>query len=359
MKLTQDLMQLFVEYQVPSDLLSYDGETAGSSVKEKVDNVKHHVAAVMQVVDSAKEKQLGEEKQKAEMAMSRAYVEFAEEVDLSRDTGPPPAGYSFGMSNSFGGRDRSLGSSPDKGVKMKRTATRLRQSGSLSGSFRPPPVQQPSSEAMVYRSSARPLDSLESSESMAVRPSAPAKTTNTKERDGAPAEKTNTVQRDGGSQENKAEGTTNDFTAMPKILDSLVEVHDKEGSLRSTVIKTADAWTRCRQENLLSKSSVQTLTSASIGSEKNKAFDLLDALCRSGSLPIDCGELHVMICLTHRFENDVLGTIIKDNINPIEKLEKSSLLLASAIHAVSPKQVVRDQETLNRLSSVFPLLLEG
>jgi hypothetical protein len=51
MKLTQYLMKIFVEYQVPSDLLSYDGGDSDSSVKEKVDTVKAHVQAVVDVIE--------------------------------------------------------------------------------------------------------------------------------------------------------------------------------------------------------------------------------------------------------------------------------------------------------------------
>jgi hypothetical protein len=146
---------------------------------------------------------------------------------------------------------------------------------------------------------------------------------------------------------------------MPKMLDALIEQHDSEGSLCSTVVKTSNSWIRSRQENLLSKVRAQTLGSGDIKSEKDKTFDLLDALSRSGSLPITCAELHVIICLTHRFEKDVMNTVIQDNVNPIEKLEMSTLLFASAVHGVAPKELVRGgEQEVNRLASSFPLLLE-
>eukprot|EP00977_Amphora_coffeiformis_P024576 scaffold16330_cov172-Amphora_coffeaeformis.AAC.10 len=52
--------------------------------------------------------------------------------------------------------------------------------------------------------------------------------------------------------------------------------------------------------------------------EKKKAFDLLDAISRSGSLPIDSAELHGIVCLSHWFEKELMGTAIQGNINTIE-----------------------------------------
>merc|ERR1712003_175934 len=60
MKLTQDLTELFVEYQVPSDLLSYNGHSA-SAVEDKIDNVRCNVKNVMDVIQAQKEKQLKQE----------------------------------------------------------------------------------------------------------------------------------------------------------------------------------------------------------------------------------------------------------------------------------------------------------
>ncbi len=58
MKLTQDLMELFIEYQVPSDLLSYNGTADDIAVEDQVSNVKEHVKSVMEVIEGEKEKHL-------------------------------------------------------------------------------------------------------------------------------------------------------------------------------------------------------------------------------------------------------------------------------------------------------------
>jgi hypothetical protein len=147
-----------------------------------------------------------------------------------------------------------------------------------------------------------------------------------------------------------------DFTLIPKLVDATMEKHDTDSALRSTIIKTDTTWTR-RRETFLTEMESKTLRADDIKIEKNKAFDLLDALSRSGSLTIACSELHVIVAVTHCFENDVMGTVIQDNINPIEKLEKSTLLIASTIHGVPAKNLIRGSADVQRLTNSFPALL--
>jgi hypothetical protein len=151
---------------------------------------------------------------------------------------------------------------------------------------------------------------------------------------------------------------TIDFTAIPKQLDAKFDVHDVDSALRATIIKTDQDWKRLRQENLLTKAKESTLRPEQIKSEKDKAFDLLDALSRSGSLPIACAELHVVVAVTHCFEKDVMGTVIKDNMNPIEKVEKTMLLMASTIHGVEPQVLIDNQVQSARLLQNFPALFD-
>jgi len=69
MKLTQDLMELFVEFQVPSDMLSYNGFS--ENVDDKISNVRGNVESVLGVINAEKEKQLKMEQAKTEMAMEK------------------------------------------------------------------------------------------------------------------------------------------------------------------------------------------------------------------------------------------------------------------------------------------------
>ena len=66
-----------------------------------------------------------------------------------------------------------------------------------------------------------------------------------------------------------------------------------------------------------------------------------------------------VVAVSHCFDKDILATIIQDNINPIAKLERSSLLLASTIFGQPSANLIRSEQDVQRLRSVFPLLLEA
>ena len=341
-QLTQDLMELFVEYQVPSDLLSYDGES-NAPVKEKVNSVRENVQAVLDVISTTKTNQLEESAMKADMRIERAVIDPVapplpmpvEELSTICDDS---------VADSEGG---DSGSRP-----TTRRLFRLSASSAMAGSAiarsSPGMPAPPVTMVMKTAKSGTPSSVAYMSVSAPVPPAQAAETSPTATtpthlflQKAAPAAGRSGV----------------DFTSMPKMLDASIEKYDIDSALRSTVIKTDEFWTRRRQENLLSKLETRILGSETIKSEKNKAFDLLDALSRSGSLPISYSDLHVLLCVTHCFEKDVMGTVVEDNINPIERLEMSTLLLASTIHGMSPNELIADDKERNRLEATCPELL--
>jgi hypothetical protein len=56
-QLTQDLMELFIKYQVPSDLLSFDGDEAADGAA-RLTQVKGHVANIQVVIAAAREEEI-------------------------------------------------------------------------------------------------------------------------------------------------------------------------------------------------------------------------------------------------------------------------------------------------------------
>jgi hypothetical protein len=93
---------------------------------------------------------------------------------------------------------------------------------------------------------------------------------------------------------------------------------------------------------IASKSSKRTanLDREAQGSERSAAFDLIDALTRSGALAIHDTELHVVIASTHCFKRSLMQTLVHDSINPIEKVERSSLIVSSTVHRRSIEELV-------------------
>ena len=168
---------------------------------------------------------------------------------------------------------------------------------------------------------------------------------------------------DSGTLEVKQTSNFSDLTAIPKLLDSKFEMFGADesygGALRSTIIKPSKYWTKKHQKNLLTKLESTNMSSDDQKVERNKAFDLLDALSRSGDVPLSHSELHIIIASTHCFDKSVVNTVIQDNVNPIEKIERSYLLVASIIHNVNMKDLLSNVKELDRISNHSPMLMDG
>jgi len=53
-----------------------------------------------------------------------------------------------------------------------------------------------------------------------------------------------------------------------------------------------------------------------------------------------------------------MSTVVEDNINPIERLEMSTLLLGSSIHGERPLDLIAEESDRVRFQSSFPQMLE-
>ncbi len=151
------------------------------------------------------------------------------------------------------------------------------------------------------------------------------------------------------------EVTATDYTQYPTLLDKNYEKYDPDSALRPTIIKVGETWTKKAQAALLTAASSKTLYTADQSSEKTAAFDLLDALSRSGALCIDDASLHVVIAATHCFDKSLLNTVVQKNVNPIERVERSTLIMASTIHGLSAGELVVGTQ-VNRLHATTTAL---
>jgi hypothetical protein len=143
---------------------------------------------------------------------------------------------------------------------------------------------------------------------------------------------------------------------VPGQLDSTFGRLDLDGALRATKIVPAERWTKRSQKALLASPSETSLDKDEQTAERKRAFDLLDALSRSGALTIECASLHVMVAVTHCFSKSLVDTVVLDNVNPIEKVERSSLIVASAIHDVSAAELIQADQ-VDRVRTHSALLL--
>lgn len=134
-----------------------------------------------------------------------------------------------------------------------------------------------------------------------------------------------------------------DFSKLPVELDQRLAALDLDAAMRPTKIKMGEAWRKKAQRALLAKATESTLHKAEQATEKQKAFDLLDALSRAGALPIDAASLHVIIAATHCFDESLIDTLVVRNVNPIEKLERSSLIVAETISGLPATELVKHE----------------
>ena len=169
----------------------------------------------------------------------------------------------------------------------------------------------------------------------------------------------NTSQSDQTIQNNANSTDAADWTNIPKRMDESFEKLDTDSALRPTIMKVDTVWQRTTQKGLLSRPVCdKTFNIDKQKTEKQKTFDLLDALTRSGVMAFETGaSLHVVLCATHCFDKGIMNTLVQDNINPIEKVERSSLIMASTIHRIPPIEMIKP-ERLSEVKKWSPMLFD-
>ena len=73
-----------------------------------------------------------------------------------------------------------------------------------------------------------------------------------------------------------------DYTKYPSLLDRLYSRFDSDNALRPTILEVDNHWTKKSQPSLLLSPKTDSLDKDKLRDEKNNAFDLLDALSKSG-----------------------------------------------------------------------------
>lgn len=266
-RLTQDLLELFMKYQIPSDLLSYDGDKSAATSLQVAD-VKKNVKAMQDMIEETKQKELQEQQQSNLYNIGRPF-------QYNR---PPIVHEKKKFEKKASLRKKKGKAAPSSGVKVAEAA---------------PPSKPTVVEA----------------------PSAADTSAHTKE----VKEKVPTLDDE---EESDEEGE--DYTKIPEILDARFEKLDEDGALRPTIISPDTVWTKESLPSLLATPISRSLGRNELEEEKNKAFDLIDALSRSGSLPFEHASLHVVLGATHCFDKTLINTLIQDNMYVAHALCDSS-----------------------------------
>jgi hypothetical protein len=154
----------------------------------------------------------------------------------------------------------------------------------------------------------------------------------------------------------QVEGVGMDYTRIPKALDQAFEQLDEDAALQPTIISPGDVWTRRTRKGLLDAPVTSNLAAEELRRAKASAFDLLDALSKSGGLTLEDAELHVVVAATHAFDRTLVDTLVQGSVNPIEKVERSALIMATVVHGVTVSQLVSDGHR-DRVTAYSPRLM--
>lgn len=135
-----------------------------------------------------------------------------------------------------------------------------------------------------------------------------------------------------------------DITALPNLLNDRMDKLDQDDALRPTIIKPGKQWKAKTYAGILSPATNKVLGGdKELKQETNQAYDLLDALSKGGTLPIESSDLYVFMASTHYFAQSLTETIIEENVNPIEPAERSALILAATVHGTAPAEMLTTQ----------------
>jgi len=147
------------------------------------------------------------------------------------------------------------------------------------------------------------------------------------------------------------------LATIPKTLDSKFSKMDVDDAVKPIILNLAKKWELTRQSTLLSEPQTTTIDVPTQEQERKAAFDLLDALSRSGTLMMDYAQLHVVVASAHCFGENLLNCVVKDNMNPIEKVERTEMIIATTFHE-QPVDVLVKPEHLPKLQAYSPSLFQ-
>jgi hypothetical protein len=301
-QMTQDLMDLFIRYQIPSDLLSFDQNSSFGeelTVSEKVSRVKEYIARVHDTIEGEKKKELDEaEKLEQVQTRKRKSTEsafFGSVIPLSHggtgNLGKPinvasctNKHYNSANCSSFGSLQVSGGIGISKDV-------------FIGSDVRLSDNSRHYDEEMEDDS----FDSIE------------------------------LVENNSKSEE---EGPDMNFMVLAKKLDQEFGML-KSKNARPTIITLGQKWTRVSYESLISKESkFKIFDKDEKKVEENSTFDLLDCITRSGNLEIHDATLHIIVPITHSFDDTLIDTVIKENINPIDSFNETMSVIQNNMNSI-------------------------
>lgn len=326
--------------------------------------VKAHVSALQDMIKATAEKEMEERRREAEYAEPQLHT-------------TQPSARTFGaLTSSGGGGGKGFGSQGGKGWDVAQRGGGGGGDDALSAPMMRSArrLEAAPQGRMMARSSEAPKATMaaavpEQASMEGTREVPPPKVTPQVDQDQVSKALESTLDNSGsgggGSSSSSGDGAY-DLTTLPAALDAACDAHAP--TLRPTTISLGAAWTKKAAAALLATPRTTTLNVDAQAAERRQAFDLLDALSRSGAQALPAAELHVIVAITERFEDSVVDTVVQRSLNPIERGERAALVVAAALHGlprnegagvaqlVAPQHLARVQTSVPDLFQASNLL---
>eukprot|EP01125_Pyxidicula_operculata_P009141 TRINITY_DN302_c1_g1_i1.p1 TRINITY_DN302_c1_g1~~TRINITY_DN302_c1_g1_i1.p1 ORF type:complete len:995 (+),score=364.51 TRINITY_DN302_c1_g1_i1:284-3268(+) len=369
-KLSKELLDLFLKYHIPSDMLSCPDDPPLPNTPAKINAVKNLVVRMQQMIDRAEKEEIRkkeEEEAFRRMEEERKQRELLQQQQLERHRFAE-----MEYSKNYEEEERSMvkrKAAPMKKMMLKkeskesapapRSRSRAEAPESARRSIAPPTLSLASSSAPVPSPVSIPLPSPSLPAPVSSPPpSAPTPVAQAPAEAAPPTSSSSEQKKDLVPSKNVVvEDDLEDFdvSSLPNLLDSKFMEMDTDATLRATTVTTGPTWSLNSQEAILAQPKTTSLGLDQQTSERNKAMDLINALTKSGGLSIDNASLHVFVAATHCFDKTLMNTVIRDNVNPIEKIERSVLIVATTVHEKKVEDIVQG-EHIDRVKTYSPSL---
>eukprot|EP00339_Tiarina_fusa_P026775 CAMPEP_0117012264 /NCGR_PEP_ID=MMETSP0472-20121206/10362_1 /TAXON_ID=693140 ORGANISM="Tiarina fusus, Strain LIS" /NCGR_SAMPLE_ID=MMETSP0472 /ASSEMBLY_ACC=CAM_ASM_000603 /LENGTH=334 /DNA_ID=CAMNT_0004715295 /DNA_START=1620 /DNA_END=2621 /DNA_ORIENTATION=+ len=299
-ELTEKIIELFIEYQIPSDLLAYQGNNE-VPCSVKIDKVEKSVEAVYKIIQEEKDAILAERLRQEEI--KRLEAEKKEQERLRKQAEKRSEEPLF---------HRKIDRLLERGERLESLECKSDTLAFQSKSFKLKAKSWNPFSALTSNSSKRFYDSsIELCES-----SVP----NDLMMDcdiigdsggevigGLPETEEEKIESKSEEEKEIPEIVQNiemeaskevDITQIPKKLDSAFENLDPDDAVHSTKIKAGDVWHK-KSCSKLGKPVKEKLGSDELDKEKKRTLDLLDCISRSGCLSLTDVDVHVLVGVSH------------------------------------------------------------
>ncbi|KAI8816120.1 uncharacterized protein EV422DRAFT_509988 [Fimicolochytrium jonesii] len=334
-KLTQDLMQLFIEHQIPSDLLRFEEENPPAettTLTARLAAVKAYTANIFAMIKIAGQEEIESAKAKAQQTV---YGSFS----------PGSPAYSITSANYS---PNSACYSPTEGLgSATRSAAPAGLFGSSSGVLRaaPPPaatgpmVPEPIKLKSKVATGAVGMAAQGAPEAMFASGMPETQPIASSQEQRQPTPPRPSTEDDGGADDDIENSTPESdprfhFMRFPTTLDTRLRALASKDAIRPTILSLGEAWTRHRAASILQRVTKSQLDPNTQRMEREAAFDLLDALSRSGTVPLHHAHLHFICAATHALDMTLLDTVVQKNVNPFKRVRDSALVMAATVAGI-------------------------